>query len=330
MKKIDLHLHYDGSLVLDHAWNLAKEQLHLTDKEKFIKDMQVDDSCHNLIDYLARFDTPLLLLQNKENLYETMKAFILKLDELEYLYAEIRFAPQQHIKQGLSQKEVVETLCKARKDALSLCKHVHVNFILCMMILGEESLTHDKNEETINLAYEYRNEGVVAIDLAGAEGLCPMSDFASLFKKAREMNIPFTIHAGENAGADNVNTAIDFGAKRIGHGTNSIKDEKVIQRLKENNILLEVCVKSNVQTEVVDCYENHPIRKFFEYGIPVSINSDNMTISNTDIENERNILRNHLHFSEEEIDLCNKNAILHAFINEKEKEFLLKRYDENK
>lgn len=321
-KKIDLHLHFDGSLPIESAYKLARE-LGMTNKEEFVERMQVNDDCHSLYDYLERFDLPIQLLQTEENLYKMMVALIESLDQKGYLYAEIRFAPMQHIKEGLTQKQVVETLCKARTDALRKCKYLHVNYILCMMILGEERLTNQNNVETLYLAKEYCEKGVVAVDLAGAEGIAPMEDFRGLFELADQLGLIYTIHAGENYGPENIKTALSFGAKRIGHGTSAIKDREVMNLLKEKQIPLEVCVTSNIQSEVIDSFKDHPVHSYFQEGIPVCLCTDNMTISNTDLENEyEQLIKNG--WNEEMIKKCLINSVKASFMKEEEKKRILK------
>lgn len=318
--KSDLHLHFDGSLVIPAAFELV--QSFTQDYEAFSKSMQVKKDCHSLYDYLACFDTPLALLQTKENLYQMALALIQELDKQGLCYAEIRFAPQMHLKKGLSQHEVVEAMCRARKDAMNQT-HIHVNYILCMMILGEEKITHDQNEETLHVAHAFKDQGVVAVDLAGAEGMAPMQDFKELFEKAHAMGLRYTIHAGESFGPENIKTAIAFGAERIGHGATAIQDESVMQLLKEKQIPLEVCVTSNVNCEVVSNYEQHPVRRYLDEKIPVLICTDNMTISNTNLDHEYEMLMKYCHVTEEEIGMCQKNSIRYSFADEKIKEKLL-------
>lgn len=318
--KADLHLHFDGSLPMEEAWKLVEKTG--CNHEDFIKSMQVDQNCHSLYDYLARFDTPLKLLQTEENLYKMAYALIKELDSQKLAYAEIRFAPMQHIKSGLSQCQVVRIMCQARKDAM-LTSKIHVNYILCMMVLGEEKLTHDLNVETIQLAHEFSDQGVVAIDLAGAEGLAPMQDFQGLFQMAKELGLRYTIHAGESYGPENIAKAIEFGAERIGHGTSAIKDPLVMKLLKEKKIPLEVCVTSNVNCEVVDHYESHPIRQYIDAGIIVLICTDNMTISNTNLDREYEKLMRYCGITAKEIEECQLNAIRYSFADPLLKEQLI-------
>ena len=196
-------------------------------------------------------------------------------------------------------------------------KYLNKNLILCLMRGANESL----NLETINVARKYLGKGVVALDLAGAEALFPNELYFSLFKLAKEQNIPFVIHAGEASGANSVKTALEMGASRIGHGIHSIDDEKVIQMLIEKQIPLEICPKSNLDTKTISSFEQLPIKKFMEKGIKVTLNTDDMAVSNTTLENEYNILSN-IGFSYEQLKQISLNTIDAAFLSEKEKEEL--------
>ena len=115
-----------------------------------------------------------------------------------------------------------------------------VNLILCFMRGNDND---DKNKETLKLARKYlvKDNGVVAVDLAGAEALFPTSKYKDLFAKFKKYGIPYTIHAGEADGADSDRKTIEFGAKRIGHGTRAFEDPSVVQFIKEKGIFLEMC-----------------------------------------------------------------------------------------
>lgn len=326
-KKIDLHLHFDGSLPIAHAYTIAKQMGLYKDLDfhTFSNLMQLDEQCHSLYDYLARFDTPLSLLQKKETLHNSMLELIKTLATQELCYVEVRFAPQQHSKENLTQEEVVQTLLDALYMAKDLYPSIKVNVILCMMILGEEMRTHKENMETIRLAKKYLHKGVVALDLAGGEGMAPMIDFAPLFDEAKRNEIPFLIHAGECCGPENIKVAIQLGAKRIGHGTSAIQDEEVMELLKKNEIPLEVCISSNVDCEVVSSYQAHPAHHFLDYGVPITINTDNMTISNTTLDREYQHFIKEQGFTIRDIENCLKTSIKHSFLSKEEKLLLLQK-----
>lgn len=127
---------------------------------------------------------------------------------------------------------------------------------------------------------------IAGVDLAGAEALYPTESFSDVFDLAKELKVPFTIHAGEAAGPESIWAAIKLGAKRIGHGVAAIKDEKLMEYLAENGIVLECCPTSNLNTKIFNDYAELPIKEFLERGIKVTVNTDNMTVSDTDIIRE--------------------------------------------
>ena len=141
-----------------------------------------------------------------------------------------------------------------------------------------------ENIKTVEAAKKYLNKGVCAIDLAGAEALFNTKNFEDIFEMARKNNIPFTIHAGEADGPESIKTAIKFGAKRIGQGIRCIEDKKLMQELRTKEIPLEVCPISNIQTQAVA--GKHPLEELYKNGIITTINTDNNTVSNTDINQE--------------------------------------------
>ena len=110
-----------------------------------------------------------------------------------------------------------------------------------------------------------------------------------------------TIHAGEAAGPESMRTALSFGTKRIGHGVAAIHDAELMQELIDQNVTLEVCVTSNYHTKVVPSIAEHPIRKLFDAGVRVTVNSDNMTASGTNLGKEIEILKNTFGFTEDEL-----------------------------
>ena len=317
---VDLHLHLDGSLSAKAILKVAKlEGIKLpadneTDLNPFL---MVPENCQSLNEYLERFALPNLVLQSKQGLE------ICTLDLLERLaadglkYVEIRMAPQLSTDKGLSQEEVVKTLIETCKKGEKY--HIFSNIILCMM-RGND--TKEKNIETINVAKKFFGKGVVAMDLAGAEGLFPNEMFNEEFKLIKKLNIPLTIHAGEAAGASSVKSALKFGASRIGHGIHSIEDESALKELKEKGICLEVCPKSNLDTKTISKYEDLPLRQFINKGIKVSINTDDTTVSNTTLKEEYETLAK-MGFKEKDLHWFAENSINASFTDAKTKEYLL-------
>ena len=293
---IDLHLHLDGALSVDTAIALAKMQkvtLPTYDRTELLHLLQAPDDCRDLNEYLERFDLPVLLMQTKETISEAVYRVQEVLKEDGLIYAELRFAPQQHTRNGLTQEEVVLAALEGlhRSD-------FHANLILCCMRMQHNQA---ENMETIRLVHKYAGEGVVAADLAGAEALYPTEDFAAVFQYAGEIGVNFVIHAGEAAGADSVKAAMDFGAKRIGHGIHVLEDMSVMAELHDKKIPLEICVTSNLQTKAVQKLADYPLRKLMDAGVLVTLNTDNPTVSNTTICREFKLVQNQLGFQMEEL-----------------------------
>ena len=316
---VDLHLHLDGSLSAEAILDVAQREgieLPANNVKDLNKFLMVPENCQSLNEYLERFSLPNLVLQTKKGLE------ICTLDLLERLakdglkYVEIRMAPQLSTDKGLSQEQVAKTLIKTCKKGRKF--HIFSNLILCMM---RGNNTKEKNLETIEVAKKFLGKGVVAMDLPGAEGLFPNEMFEDEFKLIKENNIPLTIHAGEASGANSVKSALDFGAVRIGHGIHSIEDENVLEELKNKDVCLEVCPKSNLDTKTISKYDDLPLRQFIQKGIKVSINTDDMTVSNTTLKQEYETLVK-MGFNEKDLRDFAENSINASFADEKTKEYL--------
>jgi len=316
---IDLHLHLDGSISVPMARRLAEldgKTLDLDDAE-LGRMLSVTSDCRDLNEYLQKFDFTARLLETREQLSECMYLLQEELAQMGYLYAEIRFAPQRHGARGLSQRDAIEAVLdgRARSD-------FEANVILCCM-RGDD--THEANLETVRLASEYLGRGVVALDLAGAEALFPTEDYRDVFELARELGVPFTIHAGEADGPASVRAALSFGAARIGHGLRAAEDDELLAFLAEHRITLETCPTSELQTSIIDDYSTFPLRKLLDQGISVTVNADNMGVSGTDVRRELLLVSNVFGLTDTEVQQLLVNAAHAAFASESLKEELVRR-----
>ena len=310
LPKVELHIHLDGSVSLELASLLSG----LSIKEVTEK-MIAKDKCKNLSEYLTKFDFPISLMQTKENLTKIAEDLSKRLASQNVIYSEIRFAPMFHTKEGLTYEEIIDAVL----EGLQKTSNIKTNLILCMM----RGMPKEENLKTIEVAEKYLNRGVCAIDLAGAEDKYPLDEYLPLFELAKKKGIPFTIHAGENGSAKEVEKAINIGATRIGHGIHSIENKEVLELIKNKNILLEICPTSNVQTNSIDTYQNHPIKKLYKQGIPLCINTDNSTVSNISLTEEYLKINSHFNFKLNDYRKMNINAIQSSFLTEKEKQELL-------
>lgn len=308
MPKIELHIHLDGSLDINNV--SLKTNKSISELQKI---MMVKEECKDLNEYLEKFDYPISIMQTKEELEESMYNVCLNLKKQNIIYAEIRFAPAFHTEKGLTQEEVVQSVLKGLEKS-----NTNYNIILCCM----RNLDINTNKETINIANKYNNNHIVAIDLAGAEALFPTNNFKELFDYAKKLNIPYTIHAGEADGIESIKSAISFGTKRIGHGVRCIEDKNLVDYIKNNDITLEICPTSNINTKVTNNIESHPINELYNKGVKVTINTDNMTVSNITLNKEYKKLIDAFNYNLEDFKKMNINSINASFLLEEEKEKL--------
>ena len=317
---IDLHLHLDGSLSPTLLSGLAKRQgLNLT-KEEIAKKVVCDSRVNSLNDYLEKFDFTLSLLQTEEAIMEAVFHLVERLNSENMLYAEIRFAPQLHTKKGLSIANVIDVATMALKEANS-CFTTKAQLILCCMRGGIENKLD--NIKTIEEGRKYLKNGVCAIDLAGAEAVYPTKDFTYLFEICRGIEMPFIVHAGEADGANSVRVAVESGVKRIGHGIALKDDDELLSEVVKAGIGIETCLSSNLQTKAISNISKFPIRKFMDKGALVSVNTDNMTVSNTTVKKEFDLLTNEFMLTPSEKTTLLANAIKTSFLSQQDKAKLM-------
>jgi len=321
LPKAELHCHLDGSVRPATLLDLAREsrvQMPKHTPEELADFMRVDDA-QTLEDYLKRFDVTVSVMQSEEALERI--AYELAEDAADdgVRYIEVRNAPILNVVQGLTLVQAVEAplrgLRRAEQDF-----GITGRFIICALrhFSAEESL------EMAQLAVEFKNDGVVAFDLAGSEKGNPASRHVAAFKYAREHNLGVTVHAGEGDGVESVRQAVHIcGANRIGHGTRLIDDPDLTQYVNDRRIALEVCLTSNVQTKVADSYESHPLREYFDRGLNVTLNTDNRLMSGTTLTDEYVHAAERLGFTVDELAGIALNGFESAFLPWEERVMLI-------
>ena len=318
---IDLHLHLDGSLSVKSVKELAALQnIEIPEnEEELLKLLRINDDCRDLTEYLEKFAFPGKLLHTKEALSLSVYNLCEELKEQGLIHAEIRFAPQLHTHKGLSQTEVVEAAIEGLNKS-----DFSAGLILCCM-RGNDN--HEENLETVKIAKGFLGKGVVSVDIAGAEALFPTENFADLFALARELEIPFTIHAGEADGPKSVWKALEYGTKRLGHGVRSLEDPELIEKIVAEGITLELCPTSNLHTCMFPCIEEYPLRKLMEAGVKITVNTDNMTVSNVTLDSEFKKLIAAFDLTDDEIKNIARNSVGACFADEETKKILLEKIE---
>lgn len=307
IKKVELHLHLDGSVRVKTITELSSLDYSYVEKQMVIK----DEKNASLTDYLKKFDFPLKFMQTENNLKRFASELVEDLIKDNVVYAEIRFAPIKHMDAGMDLDMIVLSVLSGLMN-----DKVKTKLILCMM-RGDSK---DNNNKIIELARKYN----LPIDLAGDEKRYPNELYKEQFKKIEEYGLKYTIHAGEAKGAKSIMSALDFRTKRLGHGVKIENNEKLIDRIIKNDILLEICPTSNVNTKFVSDIKYHPIYDYYVKGIPISINTDNRTVSNTTLNKEYQLLMENFPFTVEDFININVNALNHSFLEPDEIEELEK------
>lgn len=318
---IDLHCHLDGSLQVHFVQGILQEIDGVTwAQEAVLSQMEAPGDCPDLTAYLRCFDLPVSCMQTVEHITQGSCAFVHSLVADDVAYAEVRFSPVLFTQGGLRERDALEAVLSGLAQG-SRETGIFTNTIVC----GLRHFGEGVNEASFRLARDYLCQGVCAVDLAGDESSLPNSRFASLFALAKSLDLPFTIHAGECGDAQSVADAIAFGAGRIGHGIAMAGHPDLQALCKAKGIGVEMCPTSNLQTKAVQVIEAYPLQEFLKAGVPVSVNTDNRTVSNTTLHQEFGLLQSHCFITPEQEDILRKNAIQTAFASEDVKQALWKK-----
>lgn len=315
--KIDLHCHLDGSVRPETIRELAIMQ-GIEIPESLREELVAPETCQSLDEYLLRFDLPNRLMQTQENLERITFELYEDAARENVKYMEVRFGPLLHVMEGLSLDQVFKGVLSGMKRAE---KNYDIKGNLIVSIL--RTMPKDRIYELIDVAAQYLNKGVVAMDLAASElpGFC--QEFIPHMAYAREKGFHITIHAGETGSGQNVTDAIQLlGAERIGHGIYIHDDQEAFDLCLNKQTVLEVCPTSNVQTKAVPTLVEHPMKMFYDKEIKVTINTDNRTVSDTTMTKELEKTFETFEMTVEDYKQIYLNSICRAFTNESTKEWL--------
>lgn len=315
---IDLHVHLPGSIRVETLLELAIEQdayLPAYDLQTLQNEMHVPKDCTYLRDVVERYRLIETVLQDRKSIKRVTYELVRQLDKQGVLYAEIRLSPQFHTLRGLSQSMVVDAAVAGLKRGIEDSKNIRANLLLCTIRGADEK----DNFETIVEAEHYLGKGVAGIDLDGSEAQFSTSLYEEQIRLIRMEEIPFTMHAGISAGADSIREALRLGVKRIGHCVRAREDEGIIEELEKRGILLEMCPTANLKNHAVKDIWDFPIMDYYNRGIKVCANSDNLLIYDTNVVKEYNLLQRTFGITKEQIYQMNLNALEGAFISRYEK-----------
>lgn len=321
LPKVDLHRHLEGSLRLSTMAEIACEHgvdLPSYDIEELRPYVQVTTDeppdFHIFLEkfnFLARFYSKLECIDRIS--YEAVADAAQ--DNVKYL--ELRFNPAAlTLSQGFHFEQVMERV-------ISAVKRAEQDFDITVKLLATIRRDYDQGTASriVDMAIHYADQNIVGLDLAGDEVHYPAQPFAALFNKAKDVGLGITIHAGEAAGAESVRTAVELlRADRIGHGVRASEDLTVMDLLREREITLEMCPTSNIQTAAVQAITRHPLRAFYQIGLPVTVNTDDPSVSNTTLTDEYMVSVRDIGVTVSEIKQMILTGIRAAFLPQPEKE----------
>ncbi len=304
MPKVLLHIHLDGSISIPTLSKLSG----LSNEEVKSKCVLTNNSEQG--DYYSYIDFCNNYTQTKENLYIVSKDLVDNLVKENVIYAEVRLTPCMHMEKGLYFDDIISSVLAG----LNSNPNIKVNLIICLM----RGATKYMNSETLKYARKYLDRGVCGIDITGDELAYPLSLYSDFFKLATLEKIPFAIHAGDKS-ADDVYEALVLHSKRISSGIKSTMDINLLRLVYYKKVMLELCPTSNIMKKIVSDMSIHPANFFLHNNFNISINTNNMTVENTNITNEYMKLMETFNFTKEDFIKMNVNAIESSFLSKEEK-----------
>jgi adenosine deaminase len=337
-----LHDHLDGGLrpqtILELAETVGYQGLPAHDAESLGAWFRDSADSGSLERYLETFAQTLAVMQTVDGLHRVASECVQDLAADGVVYAEVRYAPEQHLEQGLSLEDVVETVNAGFRDGEKLAAAAGHPIRATALLTAMRHAA--KSTEIAELVVRYRDQGVAGFDIAGAEAGFPPTRHLDAFEYLRRENAHFTIHAGEAFGLPSIWEAIQWcGADRLGHGVRIVDDltvydlpyaadvaaataadpaavrlGRLASYVRDRRIPLEMCPSSNVQTGAADSVAHHPISLLKRMKFRVTVNTDNRLMSGTSMSREMSLLVHEAGWTLEDLRWATINAMKSAFV----------------
>src|SRR6185437_13299876 len=322
--KVLLHDHLDGGVrpatVVELAERVGYRHLPSTDVPELARWFREASGSGSLERYLETFVHTVAVMQTAEGIARVAQECAEDLADDGVVYAEVRWAPEQHTDRGLSLEEVVDAaLLGFRRGEAAAAERGHRIRIGALVTAMRHAA---RSREIAELAVEYRDRGVVGFDIAGAEAGFPPTRHLDAFEYLRRENFHFTIHAGEAFGLPSIWEAIQWcGTDRLGHGVRIVDDitaggklGRLAQYVRDKRIPLEMCPSSNVQTRAAKSIAEHPIGLLRRLQFRVTVNTDNRLMSGTSMTREMTLLSEAFGYGWSDLQWFSINAMKSAFI----------------
>lgn len=328
--KIELHRHLEGSLRLKTLAEIAKEHgidlpgYNIEDFRHIVQIMPGEPLGADA--FLSKFVPLRGFYLSPEIIQRVAKECVLDAAEENIIYMELRFTPIALAKRmGYGFDDVIGWVTEAVQEG---SKESGTEVTLLISMNRNESV--ELGSKVVDAGIKFMDQGVVGVDLAGAEHRFAGHPFKEVFQKAKDAGLAITVHAGEWAGPESISEAIDvLDAVRIGHGISITQDAALTKRAQDTHIAFEVCVTSNLQTKAVDKLKDHPIKQMWSNNLLTTINTDDPSISGICLTDEYVLLIEELGFTVDDIHRQIHNAAEVAFLSEDKRKALLKRLNDS-
>jgi adenosine deaminase len=284
MPKAELHLHLDGSVRIDTALELARSRGIDAPRDwaGMFGALVGPERYTDQAELLRAFELPIALMQDAEALERIAYELVASKAADRVRYVEVRWGPLLHVVRGLSLADGIAAVVRGGRRAAERAE-VIVRFIATAL------RSHDPadNRRLAETAATFRDEGLTGFDLAGPEAAFPDPlAHRAAFEAARAGGLQITVHAGEWGGAAQVRRALEVRPDRIAHGPLSIEDPELCRELAYRAVTLDLCPTSNVQAGIVSSVETHPLAALHRAGVPVTLSTDDSTVSNVSLSDE--------------------------------------------
>ncbi len=320
--KAELHLHIEGTFEPELMFKIAQRN-NITLKEKSVKEIKDAYNFNNLQDFLDIYYEGAGILIEEQDFYDLTWAYLKKAQSENVLHSEIFFDPQTHTDRGVTFSKVIKGIHKALTDAREK-SGISTRLIPCFLRHLEESDAMRTFEETLSF-----REWITAIGLDSTEVGHPPSKFQKVFTMAREEGFLTVAHAGEEGPVEYIWEALDLlEVSRIDHGVHCLDDDKLVEELVRRKIPLTLCPLSNLRLKVTDKIEAHPLKKMMQKGVLVTINSDDPAYFGGYINENYLAIAEALNLTKEDIYQLAKNSFQASFLEQGEKDNMLKKVDE--
>lgn len=322
MPKAQLHAHALGSMKPETIIELSRKNLHEDFSDLTVDELKNRYRFENLTEFIQFYLLLYHCFFDEDDFRRVTYEVLRDLVEQNVRYVELKFNPVSHILRGADFEDLKNGIKKGRDEALEEFG------IKCNFIFDFPRGIKEAGSQTLRCAIDARSSGVVALDISGDENHFGRYDFSEIFEQARQHGLHTVAHAGEGVPPASIWYAVhNLRAERIGHATTAVDDAGIMEYLKQKGTVLELCPKSNVSLHIVPSLPRHPLKKYLDAGLPITLNCDDPGLFQTSLTEEFLVVADAFDLSLEQMIKINLNSVRYSFMPADEKNKLLAEMD---